>query len=284
MRSLFRSFMLAIAACSLLAPASWAQTGVLLNENFDAYANGNLEGQFGWTQILASSTAPLQVQNGRVIFPANPSTGTGGPVVDNQDVAKTFTTFDSPGSLFTGMNITVDASFPVASYFFAMTDTPTGFANFRLTARESPSFPGQFEFGVRVTGQAGYPFDWGAPLNYGQDYRVILQAEMNAGAQNDRVLLYIDPVDSILGNQTPYAVGEYSSGAGTDPTALGLVIFSQFYNAGTGQSGVSISNITVADNFAAAVPEPSTYALIGLTLAGVGFTQWRRRRAMAKAS
>lgn len=160
----------ALAMCSVLSTAS-GQTGVLLHEAFSSYANGNLVGQNSWTQLGTSSTVPLQVNNGQLVIPAIPTGG--GVTVDNQDAYKTFTSVPSPGvgstSVFVGMDITVSASSLNPSYFFAMTDTPTGFANYRVTARDtSATQPGTFQFGGRVTGQAGYPFAFGTPLNYNQ--------------------------------------------------------------------------------------------------------------------
>ncbi|MFN0318596.1 MAG: PEP-CTERM sorting domain-containing protein, partial [Burkholderiales bacterium] len=255
--------------------------GVLLHESFSTYSNGDLVGQNGWTQILASSTVPLQVSNGQLLIPF---IALGGATADNQDAAKSFTTVPSPGvgttSVFTGMSFTVTNATTNGSYFYAMTDIPTGFANIRITARDnSATIPNTFQLGGRVTGQAGYPYVYGAALSYNTTYRVIVQAEMNSGAQNDRVLVYVDPTDSILGNQTPYLISAFTSGAGTDPVALGLAIFSQFANATTGEAGINIFDITVADNFAAAVPEPTTYALLAVTgLTGAGYTLLRRYR------
>lgn len=267
--------------------AASGQSGVLLYESFSTYNNGDLVGQNDWTQLGTNATAPLQMTNGQLVFPAIPTGG--GVTVDNQDAYKTFTTVPSPGagstSVFVGMDITVSASNLNPSYFFAMTDTPTGFANFRVTARDNSATQADtFQFGGRVTGQGGYPFAYGAPLNYNQLFRLIIQAEMNEGTQNDRILLYINPTDDILGNQTPYAIGEYTTGTGTDATALGLAIFSQFASNTVGQSGLLIDNITVADNFAAvAVPEPTAYALIAITSLGAGgwhlVRRYRQRNA-----
>src|SRR5438477_6454326 len=64
-----------------LALSFHSEAAVYLNDNFSTYANGNLVGQNGWTQLGATSTLPLQVNSGMVVIP-------GAQSADNQDAWK----------------------------------------------------------------------------------------------------------------------------------------------------------------------------------------------------
>jgi hypothetical protein len=268
------------------AVAAGAHAALYLDDNFGTYASGDLVGQNAWAQLGTRATVPLQVTGGQVVIPYMAPTGAGGSTVDNQDAYKSFTSAPAPASgttsVFVGAMVTVNAAVPYVpsvsspSYFMAMSDTATGFANERFTAEDDGS--GQaFFFGARVTGQAGYPWAFGGALNYGQTYKVIMQADMVAGASNDQVKLYVDPTSSDLGSQTPYATAT-GTGTGTDPTALGVLILSQYYAATTGQDGVTIGALRVSDNFADAygVPEPATLCL--LALGGLSIVRRRSSR------
>ena len=156
-----------------------AHAQLVLNENFSTYSNGNLVGQNGWTQFTASSSVPIQVVGGQVVIPPIAPAAT----VDNQDAYKTFTSFPAPGagttSVFAGFTMTVNTAFTIPSFFFAMTDTPSGFTNERIAARDMGA--GTFQLGGRVTGQAGYPFVYGAALAYNTTYQVFIEADLVAG-------------------------------------------------------------------------------------------------------
>ena len=74
------------ALCSItmivgLAFIPSSRAAVYINDDFNTFANGNLVGQNGWNQLGASSTLPLQVNNGVVVIP-------GAQAADNQDAWK----------------------------------------------------------------------------------------------------------------------------------------------------------------------------------------------------
>jgi len=263
---------------ALFGAASAARADApLLSDNFSTYSAGNLTGQNGWTQLGTTATAPIQVSGGAVQVPAIAAGAAG--VADNQDVFKNFTaSIPAPASgttsVYTTMSINISAAQANPSYFFALTDTSAGFANERLTAKDnSGTTPNTYRLGARVTGQAGYPFAYGtAALTYGTTHTLVVESDMVAGLQNDAIKLFVDPASTdpaALSGVTPYATGVYTTGAGTDPTALGVAILSQFASATVGQDGISISSMNIVST-----PEPGS---IGLLAAGVLLAARRRR-------
>src|SRR5262249_36769337 len=268
-------FAICIAAVS--SNAAFAQ---FINDSFSTFANGNLVGQNGWTQLASGPTpgnAPIQVVGGQVGIPV---LGVQAATADNQDAYKAFTNVPAPAvgttAVYVGLVMSVNASFtspspnpgtPTPSYFMALTDSPAGFANERLTAKDNGVGTGYF-LGARVTGQAAYPFVFGTTsLTYGQVYNVVVEADMIAGLSNDMIKVYINPG---LPTATPYLV---ETGTGTDPTALADIILSQFASTTVFENGVNIQSVKVNTDFFAVIPEPAT-----LVLLGAGLLLARRRR------
>lgn len=267
---LSKSRSLVLAALASAAMAGAAQANILLNDNFSTFTSGDLVGQNSWTQLGTTATSPIQVSSGQVVIPAIQA----GSSADNQDAYKTFTSVAAPGSgttsVFVGLNLNISAAQASPSYFLALSDTPTGFANERLTAKDNGG--NTYVLGARVTGQAGYPFVYGTTaLEYNTTHNVVLEADLVGGTQNDVVKVFVDPISNDLSTQTPYLTETYTSGSGTDPTALGVLILSQFASSTVGQDGVTIGSVRVADTFAeaAAVPEPAALSLAALAGAAV---------------
>ncbi|MBC8140038.1 MAG: hypothetical protein H7Y38_01210 [Armatimonadetes bacterium] len=272
-------------AAALVALATVpAKAVVLISDNFATFSDGTLAGQGGYTAYAASTTSPLQVVGGRVVIPNLTPAAT----TDNQDVIKSVgTPIVTPGagtaSAFVGMNLRVNTA-PLAtnSYFFATSDAlATGmgvFQNHRITVRPDASGTG-FNFGVRVNGQGGNPFAFGGQLPLGSFFSIVAELNLTAGAPNDSVRLFVNPTSTDLASQTPYVT--VTAGTGTaDVTQIAGVVFSQFASATTGQSGIEITDLRVADNFAqAVVPETSTVALAGLGVLPLALVAIRRRKA-----
>jgi len=270
-----------LVVAALAAPAA---ADVLLDDNFSspAFTSGDLAGQQGWAQLGASATAPIQIAGGRAVIPGIAS---GGSTQDNQDIYKSFSLVSPPASgttsVYAGLTLRVDSAGSNPSYFLAMSDTSTGFANERVAARGNAN--NTFSLGARVTGQAGFPYAFGGDLTYGQDYTVVVEAALTAGAQNDVIRLFVAPTGTPLDMSTPYATGMYSgSGSGTDPVGLGVLILAQFASSTVSQAGLSIGAVRVATTFAeaAAVPEPASIALVALgALPLAALARRRARRA-----
>lgn len=257
-----------LAAAVAAAMPQSAQAALLLNANFATYADGNLVGQDGWTQIGANANLPLTVASGTVTIPAPQA-------VDNQDAYKNnsagviLAPVSGTVSTYVGLDLKVNSApvigspgFTSPSYFAALTTATNGggFANWRLSAVDNSAItPGTYTLAARITGQSGNPFTFGAPLNYGQDYNVVLQTNMVAGSGNDTYEIFVDGISNLTN----------SIGTGTDPTGIGSFVISQFGNASVGVVGATIGRVRMADNFAqAAAPEPTSLVLFAVTALG----------------
>jgi hypothetical protein len=262
-----------LAVAGVLALSSGAFGAVYFADNFATFAPGNLAGQNGYTQLGSSSLNPIQVSGGKVVIPALTVTTT----TDSQDVYKDLSTaaVAVPATVYVAALVTIDSPTTQSpSYFLAATTGVggSGFANERIVARDSS---GTVQFGARVTGQSGSPFNYGGGLSTGVEY--LLVAVLNGtGSAADSISLYINPTTPDLSGDTAYVVS--SIGSGTPPTAFGSLVISQFASATTGQSGLSIGALSAASTASeaiTAIPEPTAV----LPLLAGGLVLARRRRA-----
>jgi phosphatidylinositol-3-phosphatase len=229
-------------------------------DDFSTFNSGNLVGQQSWTQLGATATLPLQVTGGKVAVP-------GGQTVDNQDAYKNFSLTNE--TVFYGLTLTVTNAVTNASpsYFVALytSNNAAGFANYRLTVKAGDTGRSNFVIGVRVTGQAGDPYTFGAStLSTGTQYRVIVQAS-SAGTN---VIAYVNPTSANQGAQTEYANNPVQSGS--PPTSVGSFVISQFGTIGTSTGptdGALIGKIVVSDSFAITYND-----LLGAVAPGASFS------------
>jgi hypothetical protein len=281
MRTTLLVLFLVIAAVAL---PNQARATMLLNDDFSTFASGNLAGQNAWTQLgFVATTLPVQISGGKAVIP-------GAQSADNQDVWKNIS---APGgvilppvsgttSVFLGLDLTVQSAVvtgpgdlnPSPSYFAAFYNATSagGFANERVTAKDnSANIAGTYLLGARITGQGSDPFTFGAPLNYGTPYNVVVEADMVAPtAANDTLEIFVN--GSLYMTHT---IGALAS----DPTGIGSFVISQFASATVGNVGATIGHVRVADNYAeaAGVPEPSTLVLGCLAAWGLISTARRCR-------
>jgi hypothetical protein len=282
-----RSGAAVLTLAALLGPLSsltHAQV-TYFNDQFSTFAPGNLVGQNGWTQSGATSTLPLQVTGGQVVIPF-------GQTVDNQDAYKNFTGTDLSLTGATGYffgwrgsitNAPVIGGATTSSSFFAALSTNAnggGFANYRVTAIDAGG--GTYTLGVRITGQAGDPFTFGAPLPYNTPHTFIGHVLPDAGG-GMLFNVYVNPTSSDLGSNTPYL--SHPVAGGTPPTSIGSLILSQFASATVANVGALFDQAVATDNFSGAyialVPEPTSLILVGIGAAGTLGLRRRNRRKQA---
>jgi hypothetical protein len=259
-------FLAAVAGTALQSEAT-----VFFNENFSQFTSGDLVGQNGWAQLGSSTALPLQVAGGQVVM-------TGGLAAEAQDAWRSLGTQVQPPAtgtspLYIGLSLTVDQATSAGknpSYFLGMSPgnlDGSGFVNLRLsTTNDLASGPDSFRFVARVTGQSGAPWSIGEIRTHGLQYKVIMEANLVEGTQNDFLRLFVNPTGTDVSAETPDLVATLTSGGnGTDPTGLGAFILSQFGSSSTESTGVRIGQVVVGDNFAevvTAVPEPSVLTLL----------------------
>jgi hypothetical protein len=246
----------AVVAATVVGTASAAS---YLDADFSTYADGNLDGQNGWAQILAASSLPIQVAGGRVVIPF-------GQTTDNQDVAINLpSVVNSPVDMYEGLHLVMDQApliktatngslYTSPAYFTAFYDQTDGlaFANFRLLAVQNDADPTTYFLESRVTGQSGSKFVAGTiPLHYGQQYNVIVQAHVS-GDGNEVSSVFVNPTHADLSLETPYLAAPILTG--TPSTSVGSFAISQFASrpsgtstSYTGNAGFSLGSVRVAD-------------------------------------
>jgi len=210
-------------------------------DDFSTFAPGNLVGQNDWVQYSTPSGAPLQVSAGEVRIP-------GGQTANNQDAYKDFT--QTNGTVFYGLTLTVNEAVTSASPTYSTAlytgNNATGYANYRLTARAGDAYQTNYVLGIRITGEAGDPYTFGATtLNTGVQYRVIVEAP----AGGTTMSVYVDPTSGDLSAQTPHAVNFI--GGGTAPTSVGSFVISQYGTFSVPTDDVAIGKVVISDSFAA---------------------------------
>ena len=266
---------LALAAIAAIGGLQ-ARAATLIQDDFSTFADGDLVGQNGWAQFGGSSTGPLQVSGGNVLvsYDQNPS--------DNQDAIKSFATQASPitSTVYQGMSLRIDqAPTSGVSYLTALLESSGSFSNARLAAIDNPSDPGNsFLLEARYTGQGGNPYVPGEALVYGETYNVVLEAVITGDGSGEEINVFVNPTSNDINDQTPYLTAVASTGQIIPPVGMYAIIISQYALGSNHNAGAAIDHINIATTFgeAAAVPEPSSFALAGLACLALGFFIKRR--------
>lgn len=252
----------AIAASNLVVSAQTATT-VFSSDFSTGYTDGNLVGQNGWNQTGATATVAQTVSNGVVVLPS----GAAGQDTWNAFSSAVSTT-NAGNYLLTTINFSLtNAANTTADYFFHLS-SPTNTTSVFFQRLYSRSAVGGFELGIN--GASGATLvAWGSTvLSLNTRYQAVIKWEFVAGATNDLLSLYLDPLDPILTNNTVFASTNFTT---TEPTTVAAANL-RIGSAAT-TPGVLVDSIEVQ-----VVPEPSTYALLALSAAGLGAHMIRRRR------
>jgi hypothetical protein len=240
-----------VCLTTLLLAAAGTHATPLFTDNF-TYPDGNLVGNGGWSQTGTSTANPIQVANGKV------NIGVTGQDVYNANIAGGPVTLTDGQSLFIGADINLSAA-GTGDYFLHYTPTAgnTGSLQDRLYAKSSGT---------------GYVLGWAASssgvaygstvLNYNTTYHVVVAYNVVTGTGNDTGAIYVDPTDLVnpSGN-IAYFSGGFAGGTEND-TIAGIN-----FRQGTSGSApnVLLDNLGVSLTFSdvSAVPEPSSFALLG---------------------
>jgi hypothetical protein len=241
------------AAVALAGAASTTHAAIVLSDNFDSYANGNLSGQGGWT-ATASAATPMQVAGTTDKFV---QLGTSG-----QDEFKAFSSVvphTDGNTLDTSLAVNVSAAQAGGDYF-AHVSSPAGTTTFffqRLFARSSGT---GFQLGLVDTSGTGSVITYGSTvLNFNQEYDVDIVWNFVPGTVNDTFALTVD--------SAAYLTHTWTS-VNAEPTSI---------DAGNLRQGGAGTSATVqVDDFVVngVIPEPTGLAALGLGALGM----LRRRR------
>jgi hypothetical protein len=252
-----------LAGGSIALAASSASAASLFTDSF-TYPDGALIGQGGWAIVGTSVVNPIAVSGGAV-----PLTTTG------QDVTNDFDGTVNSGSAYIGADINLSAAQATGDYFlhFAQQGSTSAFPG-RIFAKSSGS---GFVLGFSNSSIGVGPPPAAAPAVYGTTelsfdttYHIVMRYDIVDGATNDTGALYLAPTSDTEGSNTPYVATVNTGGTDVDPViGIGQVNLRQ----GTAANAptLTVDNLVVATDFAtaAAIPEPTSLALIGLASLGL---------------
>ena len=247
-----------------------AKATVILSDDFNSYANGNLVGQGTWAQTGATATTPVQVNGGAVTI--------GNTGQDVYDPFSSAVTLGDGQSLYFGLAINVSAAQATGDYFMHFTPDAGNSSLFydRLFIK---STTGGYLLGLEGTAGGGATVTYGTTvLSLNTSYNIVLAYNyFSATPSNSVDSVYVNPTDSTVGNNTAYLTAAWGS-ANMDTNRIAAVNFRQgsALNAPT----LTVDNLIIATTFSdivAPVPEPSTIALAALG-GGACLLAYRRKR------
>ncbi|MBD3274650.1 MAG: PEP-CTERM sorting domain-containing protein [Candidatus Marinimicrobia bacterium] len=218
-----------LVVLTVLAVLKMVNATVLVQDNFD-YPNGSLTANTAWTDH-SGTTGQMQVVGGQV------------SIVDgeSEDVNTQFNEVAS-GALYAGFDVRItDAG--TDEYFFHFKPSSGYYYRSRLFAIADGT---GYKFAIGYnSGDPQYATFTNTVFALNETYRVVVGVDFD----NEESTLSVVGIESGLSATYTY---------GVDP--MNAVAFRQ--SGGTGDA--LVDNLIVADNYAEAVPEPMTVALLGL--------------------
>jgi hypothetical protein len=238
-----------------------AHASVLMSDNFDSYANGNLVGQGSWAANGGTLDNPVQVTNGTISL--TQASGTRQDV--NKNVGQAMVAGDK---WYAGFTVTVSGPVSAADYFAAFYRLLGGQNYFPSKVGVTTSAGSDFTFylhqGAGST-QSPYTVYWPTGFSFGQPYRLVASYEVSTGVGE----LWVDP--SLALGPDGSAKIQTQNQAGSSLIWADMYTFRQGANAAGTQV---IDDVIVATTWAEVVPEPASLALLVLG----AFPLMRRRR------
>jgi hypothetical protein len=251
-----------------LAAAQANASSALMDEMF-AYSNGDLTNvssgaTFPWTTI-SGTTGPIQVQSGRAIVVGSSSA--------SEDSARQIdgNTYTTGTDLYFSFELTMTAipsSMTGSEYFFALDNSSTGFRA-RIFPKKITTTT--YEIGVANAagslGTAGAATFTATDLSLNTANRIVVKYHIdNATLGNTTATLWINPSSESDASVT-------ATDAPGSSSVISRVLLRQ---PGDGTIGtMNIDNIVVGTTFADVIPEPATWALVGVSLLGLLAVRFR---------
>jgi len=252
MKKLIKGTPLAVVLTTLLVVQSHGQ---LVTENF-SYSDGNLTDNSTWTSHSGAGNSPVQVVSGGIEF--NDGSGS----LEDVSLTSNFTAAGAGDTYFAGFDLTVTdpGSGGIGSDYFAHFMTSTTNFSSRIFI-DDPTTSG---FRLGIASDDTTPNYFGTDLVLGQTYRIVTSYDFDTGTSS----LWIDPSSGDLAS--PDAT---EADAGNASEGIQNFGFRQDSDIDSVQR---VDNLVVSTDFATAIPEPSSIALLGLGAAGLYFLRRRK--------
>ena len=245
-----------LLALLVLASANPVSANLLISDDFPT--NGTLNGQtpaVGGTWTTTSGTTnQIQVVNNKVVLTD----------ANSEDIQSAFAGL-SAGSVYFGfdLNVANPGTYTGTDFEYFSHFSESGTFNFTARADIAAFSAIGYRPGIATIASTAETV-WGSDLAYNTDYRMVVGYNFTTGFAT----MWIDPTD----------VSSPSITSTASVIATNIDGFSLRQSTATPDQALTIGRLRVATDFAAVVPEPSTYAM--LALAGAGFAGYviRRRR------
>ncbi|MDQ6630519.1 MAG: PEP-CTERM sorting domain-containing protein [Verrucomicrobiota bacterium] len=254
-----KKILFATSLFALLSFGLAVQGAPVFTETF-SYPDGPLLGQGvpPWTITGTNAINPLQVSAGMLSI-----TNTG------QDAFRAFNTPITPvdgTSFYYGLTLNLSAAQATGDYFVHTTPSLGNTSSFynRLFAQSSGA---GYVLGYLETSGAGGAVTYGTTvLAFGTPYNVTVAYDFVAGPLNDTARVYVNPTSTNEFANTPYLSDTWTT---ITAEATNYAAFNIRQGSATAAPTLTVDNINVSTVFGdvaqvAPVPEPSTFALIGL--------------------
>ncbi len=186
---------------SLLLLAAASASAQVFTDDFSYAAAAPLNGTGGWSAHSSAGTNPPSVTSPGLSYSGYAGSGIGNKInfiTSGEDNNHSFTGITS-GSAYASAMVNLSATQATGDYFFHMVDGPIAGNKFRvrLFAKKDPSST-NYAFGLQFGSTAGSLVYTGYSFVPGTTYFVVLKYTFVAGALNDPVALFINPVPGSL--------------------------------------------------------------------------------------
>ena len=245
--------LLTIIGLAAASSLTGAQAAILIQDNFPT--NGALVGTTpatgGIWQTLSGTAGSLGVSgNALQIVSAN-----------TQDAESDFAASQSI-TLYSSFTLNMSATLPTTGgEYFASYRDGAGYDGRIFALRPTGTAAGKFRLGISNEATASF-INWASDLDTGTNYQILTRFTQGVGA-SDFITLWVNPTDIS------------STSISTDAADLGASLTAFAFRQAGNSGNSAVDNLVVATTFAEVIPEPTTWALIGL---GSAFALSRIRR------
>jgi len=249
---------LLILPVALLLAAN-AEAALVLDESF-SYPDGPIVGAPGSTWTTHSGTAgQANVASGQLSLTESESEDVNAPLSGGPY------TVASGAVLYSSFTVSFSA-LPSGGggYFAHFRDTGTGFRA-RVFASTTNAAPGSFRFGIgNSSGATATSGQIVTDVSLNTPYTIVTRYDVASGSST----IWLNPTAETDSNVT----------ASDAPGAIDIssYAFRQSLATGSGMGTLTVDNLKVGTTFAEVVPEPSTFALLSLGVAGLLARRFRR--------